>query len=198
MSDPRHDPLVAAGAGVRTLLAQEAIWAQPPPEMLERILARVDAAPPRRRALDRRRWPLLGGLAAAAAILAVLALGMGRGGDPNPHAPLPAARVALTGTPLAPQAHGTATVRDTPSGVDIRFDIQGLAPAPAGFYYEAWVKGPDGLVAIGTFHVRRPDDRPVRLWSGVDLARYPLLTVTLEPEDGNQASSGRRVLQGQG
>lgn len=48
------------------------------------------------------------------------------------------------------------------------------------------------LVPIGTFH----DGDHVVLWAGVALEQFPTLTVTEEDADGNQASSGRRVLVG--
>jgi hypothetical protein len=54
------------------------------------------------------------------------------------------------------------------------------------------MKGPHGLVTIGTFHMRGPGT--VELWSAVSLADYPVITVTREPEDGNPASSGQVVL----
>jgi hypothetical protein len=49
------------------------------------------------------------------------------------------------------------------------------------------------LVPIGTFS--SSDDR-VTLWSGVSPAKFPTLTITIEPVDNNQASSGQRVLMG--
>ena len=48
------------------------------------------------------------------------------------------------------------------------------------------------LVPIGTFN--EPDD--VVLWAGVSPRRFSTLTVTEEQADGDQASSGRRVLVG--
>ena len=48
------------------------------------------------------------------------------------------------------------------------------------------------LVAIGTFN--EPDD--VVLWAGVAPVDFGTLTVTEEEADGDQASSGRRVLVG--
>jgi hypothetical protein len=82
--------------------------------------------------------------------------------------------------------------------VAITLDVSGLAPAPKGSFYQAWVKGPRGAVAVGTFHVRDGEsaEEPIELWSGVDLADYPTITVTLEPEDGDPASSGTVVLKG--
>ena len=103
--------------------------------------------------------------------------------------------VAIAGTDLAPDASATATVEDTPSGVSIALDVRGLPPAAPGTYYQAWVKGPNGLVTVGTFHVREGDDT-VELWSGVELDDYPTLTVTIQQEGQGQESSGRVVLSG--
>lgn len=180
------------------ILGRESTWAEPSPHVLDNVLAEIDAPSSRASRSSRRRGirrPLaFGGLAAAAAlvvgIVAVNIVGSDDAGDE------PGTEIALSGTELAPQATATGTVRDTPSGVAISLDVAGLAPAPTGFYYQAWVKGPAGLVAIGTFHNRAPDDEPIDLWSGVERTAYPDITVTLEPEDGDPGSSGQRVLVG--
>jgi hypothetical protein len=181
---------------VRGLLADDAMWAAPPPELIDQIVDRIDK-PPASWATVRggvhRRWALVGGLSAAAALVVALMVtrGMtGTAGDTGGR------EVAMSGTELAPEASATAHVSETPSGVSIILRVEGLDPAAEGFYYQAWVKGPAGLVAIGTFHVRHGEDVPVELWSGVAAASYPDFTVTLEPEDGDPASSGQRVLTG--
>jgi hypothetical protein len=104
--------------------------------------------------------------------------------------------VALAGTDLAPDASGEAVLRDTPSGVEVRLDLEGLEPAPEGFYYQGWLKGPDGAVTIGTFHAREGADDVV-LWAGVDIDDHPTLTVTLQEEGAGAESSGRVVLSGE-
>ena len=48
------------------------------------------------------------------------------------------------------------------------------------------------LVPIGTFN----EPRDVTLWAGVSPASYKVLTVTREQADGNEASSGQKVLVG--
>jgi hypothetical protein len=101
----------------------------------------------------------------------------------------------VAGTELAPEASAVATVEETGSGVAIELDVSGLPPADPGTYYQAWLKGPDGLVTVGTFHMRGGDDN-VELWSGVPLDRYATLTVTLQEEGAGQQSSGRVVLSG--
>jgi Anti-sigma-K factor rskA len=101
--------------------------------------------------------------------------------------------VALAGTRLAPGASATAKLHATPSGLAVELDVSRLPPSPPGCYYQAWMKGPHGLVTIGTFHMRGGPGT-VELWSAVSLTDYPTITVTREPEDGNPASSGQIVL----
>ena len=48
------------------------------------------------------------------------------------------------------------------------------------------------LVPIGTFN----DGRNVTLWAGVSPKRFTTLTVTRERADGDQSSSGEKVLVG--
>ena len=101
--------------------------------------------------------------------------------------------VALSGTPLAPQASAVAHIRTTPLGLEIRLDVTGLPTTQSGHFYQAWLKGPSGLVPIGTFHT---GDGEIILWSGVALDIHPTLTVTIQADNGDAASSGERVLVG--
>ena len=60
-------------------------------------------------------------------------------------------------------------------------------------FYEAWLRNAQGvLVPIGTFN----DGRSVTLWAGVSPKDFSTLTVTRELADGDQASSGEKVLVG--
>ncbi len=67
-----------------------------------------------------------------------------------------------------------------------------LERLPDGQFYQAWLRSADGkrLVAVGTFH----SGDEVILWAGVKVEDFPTLTVTIEPDDGDAASSGNRVL----
>jgi hypothetical protein len=147
-----------------------------------------------------RRWGARQGVLLAVAAVALLVVGvvgglaLGRDSDGD----VPAGEgeeVALSGTDLQPQASGIARVEETGSGVEVWLDVSGLPPAAPGTYYQAWVKGDEGAVTIGTFHLREGDD-PVMLWSGVDLDKYPTLTVTLQQEGAGAESSGQVVLTG--
>jgi len=195
-------PLLPELDSIRDVLADANSWEEPDAGLEARVVAAVQAeaaplaAPISLEAHRQRRraatvftarapvWSMAAAFIVVGAIVAGIALGVGGG-------PKIDARFALSATALAPHGHANATVRSTNSGFEITLDVSGLPRAPAGSYYQAWVKGPDGLVPIGTFHT---GNGKVVLWSGVDPAKYHALTVTLEPEDGNQASSGQRVL----
>lgn len=199
-----EDELVETG--LADLLADEPVWAEPRADgadgLLSAIRAEARADPtglrrsrrPRGAARSRPWRRPLGLVAAAAAVVLVVAVAvaaLSQAGDDTA-----GREVAIAGTELAPDASAVATVEELGSGVAIQLDVTELPPAEAGTYYQAWVKGPDGLVTVGTFHMRDGDDT-IELWAGVDLDRYPTLTVTLQQEGAGQESSGQVVLSGE-
>ena len=205
-SDPRDESTRETATRFRDLLADDAVWAEPSPTGVDDLLAAIQtesggtvpAAPAtapaaQPRVPSRRRSRRLMLVAAAAGIVAVAGVVgiLVRSADDGAGQDF-----AVAGTELAPNASGVGTVEETGSGVSIELDVSGLPPAEPGTYYQAWVKGPDGLVTVGTFHMRGGDDH-VDLWSGVPLDRYPTLTVTLQREGAGQESSGRVVLSGE-
>jgi hypothetical protein len=100
---------------------------------------------------------------------------------------------ALAPTALAPGAQGTATLTKTSSGWRIELDATGLPRLEHGRFYEAWLRNAAGvLVPVGTFN----EGTNVTLWAGVPPTDFKALTVTRERADGNQASSGEKVLVG--
>jgi hypothetical protein len=102
-------------------------------------------------------------------------------------------QAALAPTELAPGANGDATLTKTSSGWRIELDATGLPRLDRGRFYEAWLRNAAGvLVPIGTFN----DGRTVTLWAGVSPENFTTLTVTREQADGDQASSGEKVLVG--
>jgi hypothetical protein len=129
----------------------------------------------------------LAGVAAAAAAVAVALVVVGSGSHGTRF------QAALGPTRLAPGASGEATLTKTSSGWRIHLEATGLPRLADGRFYEAWLRGPAGvLVPIGTFN----EGRNVTLWAGVSPASFGVLTVTRERTDGNQASSGEKVLVG--
>ncbi len=177
-------------------LADEALWSGPPPELRARLLARVDgertgAVPAARtggagRTGHRtvRRWLLV------AAAVAVVGVG---GAVLWPRGP--AVEFALAGTAAAPAARATAELTPKSAGLAIELHVTGLRPAPEGTYYAAWLRGPDGVVPVGSFHWRK-GGIPIDLWSGVTADRYPELFVTLQNESAGPGPSDVVVLDG--
>jgi Anti-sigma-K factor rskA len=100
---------------------------------------------------------------------------------------------SLAATNLAPGAAAEAMLTKTTSGWRIELDATGLPRLDTGRFYEAWLRNAAGvLVPIGTFN----EGRKVTLWAGVSPKEFTTLTVTRERADGNQASSGEKVLVG--
>jgi anti-sigma-K factor RskA len=135
-----------------------------------------------------RRLVLVGTTAAAA--VAAVAIGVAVLGSSSSGTHF---RAALGSTGLAPGASGEATLTKTSSGWRIQLDATGLPRLADGRFYEAWLKNPAGvLVPIGTFN----EGRHVTLWAGVPPTSFTTLSVTRERADGDQSSSGEKVLVG--
>jgi len=174
---------------VHGVLADPAVWAEPPLDLQERVVAAIaeEAGAGRRR--RRIRYSVM---AVAAAV--VLAAGVTVGLQATPRDEPVQFAAPLTGTPLAPHAAANATLTKTQSGWKIELHATGLPRRTDGEFYEAWLKSDAGLlVPIGTFN----EGADVTLWAGVGPSTFPTLTVTKEVADGNQASSGQVVLIGQ-
>ena len=192
---------------LRTLLESPATWEEPDAGLEDLVVSAIaaeaqrapaaDPAPPKpKKAPIWTRWrprrPALafGGLATAAAAIAValvIALGSGSGTQPLQFA------MVVSGTSLAPDAHGSATLTKTESGWRIDLSATGLPHLANGRYYQAWLKNPAGiLVPVGTFN----DAENVTLWSGAPVTQFRAFSVTEQLANGNPVSSGRRVLVG--
>jgi Anti-sigma-K factor rskA, C-terminal len=151
------------------------------------LRARIEAQRGGRRLEAPRRLLAIG--ASATALLAV-AIGLSvLGADKSPEQ----FRAALAATALIPDAKGDATLTKTSSGWRIELDATGLPRLENGRYYQAWLRNTAGvLVPIGTFN----EGRKVTLWAGVPPTDFTTISVTREQADGEQTSSGEKVLVG--
>jgi len=150
------------------------------------LRTRIDAEQRRRRVPAARRLVLIGSVAAAA-VAVTIGLAVSRSGTAGQHF-----NVALA-APTAGGPEGDAVLTKTPSGWRIELRAAGLPRLDGGRFYEAWLKNAAGvLVPVGTFN----DGRKVTLWAGVSPRTFTTLTVTRERADGDQASSGDKVLAG--
>lgn len=151
------------------------------------LRARIDAHQRTRGAWVPPRLVLIG-LGATAALAIAIGLAVSR-----PDTSGERFQAALAPTGLLPGARGEATLTKTSSGWRVELNATGLPRYEGGRFYEAWLRNPTGvLVPIGTFN----EARKVTLWAGVSPKEFTSLTVTRERADGDQASSGEKVLVG--
>jgi len=190
-------------------LSSSATWEPAPQTGLDAVLEQIrgEATPADRDDtaasiidLDERRSsrtvPFIAGIAAgllATLIVGLAVLGIGRA-DTQEAAAEPAICIELEATELAPAATATAGLDDRAAGTRIVLDVNGLPPAEAGTYYEAWISDADQLISAGTFHLRGGDDAIV-LWAGVEPAGFERFAITIQ-DIGQAESSGRVVLVG--
>lgn len=152
------------------------------------LRARIDAQLHARRAPASRRLAVIGATAIAGLTVVVSGLLVFDSDTSGQRL-----QASLAATNLAPRAGGEATLTKTSSGWRIELDATGLPRLDGRRFYEAWLRNPAGvLVPIGTFN----EGRQVTLWAGVSPKDFPLLTVTRERADGDQSSSGEKVLVG--
>jgi hypothetical protein len=151
------------------------------------LRARIEAQRAARRMRVSRR-PVLIGVAATAVLAVAVGLAVFRSGTSGERF-----HAALAATDLVPGATGAATLSKTSSGWRVELNATGLPRLAGGRFYEAWLRNSAGLlVPIGTFN----EGRKVTLWAGVSPKSFTTLTVTRERADGDQASSGEKVLTG--
>jgi anti-sigma-K factor RskA len=187
--------------GAARLLPQAAEPYDVPRGLEGRTFAAIEreAAPAPRPLLlrpSRRHRPRLLAVAAIAAA-GVLAFAAGTRLD------RPGGTVEVEATLAAPGggAEATVEVRKTGIGRVIRFDSDDLPILPKGEYYELWFVGPGDTLArpnrisAGTFHPDEDGRSHVRFAAAVDPAKYPVLSVTAEPGDGNPERTGPEVLR---
>jgi len=151
------------------------------------LRARIEAQRRVRRMPVSRRVSLVGA-SATAVLLVAIGLAVFRSNSSGERF-----QAALAPTLLSPGANGEATLTKTSSGWRIELDATGLPRLEGSRFYEAWLRNAAGtLVPIGTFN----EAHNVTLWAGVPPKVFTTLTVTRERSDGDQASSGEKVLVG--
>ena len=200
------DDLATEYPELGAVLESDALWAEVPGDLEDRIVAAIAAEPapaagpdPSVRATSEvgpraaRRW-----LAAVAAV-ALVAGGFGLATllDDDPVDDGPAGDLfALEATDLAGPADGEVELTELRNGLRIILAVDDLPPAPVGTFYEAWMfrDQDQAVVSAGTFHMRNQTGR-IELWAGVTAADYPDFVVTLEDDDGDATPSTRIVFQ---
>lgn len=219
--DPEFAPVdefdAPVDAGLADLLASPSVWAEPPPELGDRVVEAITGEHSLHHITRAERRfdvpaaqesvssvPVSGGrggtrtsaplVMAAAAMVLVMAVAVGAvaltrsgGGDGG-------VAVALAAADPAHAVSASAVVDVTPKGTKIVLDAGNLPPAEPGTYYHAWLASDHERVSAGTFHLRGGDSR-VELWCGIDDPEFTTLAVTLEStgRPTGDTSAGRSV-----
>lgn len=221
--DPAESAEMAEMDDLRALLADPAVWADPSPDLEDRVTiavaqaaaedARAAATDARAAALEARRaaagaaeagregsagrarsWRDRRVLGAVAGVAAAAVIAVGLTVGLSAGGSQPTTfHAALAGTSLSPGATGQVTLTQTVSGWRINLHATGLPRLDNGQFYEAWLKNPAGIL-VPIGTFNQPDN--VTLWAGVPPTDFPVVTVTRQLANGNPASSGQRVLVG--
>lgn len=145
-----------------------------------------------------RLAPMLG--AAAAVMVAFL---VGTTVAERRESPDQAGSVEFEAALRSPAGDAAAEVVGIKTGIGriVRLRSESLPILPTGEYYEIWFVGPGDTAAqpnrisAGTFHPDEQGRSEVELTAAVDPAKYPELSVTAEPGDGNPSPNGPEVLR---
>jgi Anti-sigma-K factor rskA/Putative zinc-finger len=170
----------------------------PDTESPDRLGARtVTAVQGAARSRRRRRWAMTT-LAAAAVIAAVVAsatLLIGGSSVKNVH-------FALT-SPTSSAASATATAHDTGHGWSVHLSVHGLPTLQDEAFYECWYVDPSRdrpghpfRISAGTFDGSASGSADLQMSSWADPHQFQVMQVTVQPVDGNPATSGKVVLSG--
>lgn len=190
------DELSAVVRSARTVTADDALVA-PPESVWEAVSAEVarDSAPVDIASARRRRpsWLML---AAAACLGLVVGAGAVYGVASDGGSDSPA--TVLASAPLEPlegqTARGVAQVVETPSGPLVSVDVSGLAKADG--FYEVWLLDKDATKLISLGVLDGKDHGEFAMPPGVSMADYPVVDVSLEPDDGNPSHSKNSLVRG--
>ena len=201
-------PLVALG---RALKPEDMVAMTPPAHVWERIAAETEfrSAPVAQRPASGRGRAVrsaaagehpaprsgsrrLGWLLAAAAIGAVVGA-TGTLGWQSLHGGGPQVVASATLRPL-PTKHGvgTAEVEEVKDGREL--SVRVTAPPTRRAYLEVWLMSdPRHLISLGTLQSRSGS---FALPAGLDLSKYKIVDVSVEPYDGNPAHSTDSLVRG--
>jgi hypothetical protein len=105
--------------------------------------------------------------------------------------------VPLTATALAPGASGELRGEKVGENLRVELEVEDLPELQKHEYYEMWYATEDGeRISCGTFRVKSEGPTTVNLTAPALATSYPVIEVTREPDDGDPAVSGRKILVG--
>jgi Anti-sigma-K factor rskA len=196
MSDEHDQRELEEQEATFALLADSLPRVAPPADMFDRILAEIrpqaTVVPLRPRTHRRLVAPVVGTLAAVAAVVLIAVVALG-GDDLGP----PDARAAISGK-SDPAVTGDAELFGVNAdGGTVRISLTDVPQAPSGHHYEVWVLREEGggeMESVGTFTPTSGD---------VDLelalpgpGNYAAVDISVEEDDGPPAHSDTSLASG--
>jgi anti-sigma-K factor RskA len=138
---------------------------------------------------SRTVWALSAAAAMAAATLVAISLR-------NGSQPTVLASVVLSNANLSPRALGSsgdATLSNDNGSLILHVEVSNLRTEPAS-YFELWMIDKDvkGMVSLGPFH----GNGDYRVPDGIDIAKFPIVDISIEPADGTPTHSGESAVRG--
>jgi anti-sigma-K factor RskA len=160
-----------------------------PPDLKGRVLAQAMSETPPRSGV---RWRFWVSAAAALLVVAVLGIGLLLSFLDDSSAGLP-----LTATALAPEASGVVRGELAAENIRIELEVRGLPQLGEDEYYEMWYAREDGgRISCGAFRTAPEGQTTVNFTTPLNARDYPEIERTREPDNGDPASSGEKVLEG--
>lgn len=196
------DELSAVVRTARTVTPDDALVA-PPESVWAAVAAEVghestgSSAPVDEVAAARRRrrpgWVLVAAAACVGLVVGAGAVyGVASDGDGG-GSPTVLASAQLE--PLTSQdARGVAQVIETPAGPQVSVDVSGLAKADG--FYEVWLLDKDASKLISLGVLDSTDHGEFAMPPGISMADYPVVDVSLEPDDGDPSHSKNSLVRG--
>ena len=156
----------------------------------------VDQPPATVSRLPRRRQHTALLMAAAALVGIVVGVGATYAAT-HQQSPTATATTQVALHPLdAPVAHGTAVLATRPGDQHtLTVQVQGLPSVP-GTFYEVWLMNasPQRLLSLGVLDSTHTGI--FQIPPGLDLSRYPVVDISLQPFNGSPAHSGNSAVRG--
>lgn len=181
----RVDPPDAVWDGIVTRLRDDAVADRAADEVADRPVVVAMAAAGRR---HRPRWAVPMVAAAAVAVLVGVVWSVTRSADD-------AGLVELAAAPLGElQGSGAgadaALVRESDGRLHVVLSNASMPPPPAGSFYEIWLVDHEVTDPRSLSHGSMGERLDFVVPAGVDPSAYPIIDVSLEPDDGNPAHAG--------
>jgi anti-sigma-K factor RskA len=162
---------------------------EPPPELKDRVLARAKGQASARFGSGWKLWVPVAAALLVAGFLGIALIAAITGGSSS--------GVPLTATALAPGASGELRGEKVGENLRVELEVEGLPELRQHEYYEMWYATEDGeRISCGTFRAQPEGRTIVNLTAPALATSYPVIEVTREPDDGDPATSGKKILVG--